>query len=791
MMANSPDTLDDLIRKNNDLQARLEAAEEALRAVQNGEVDALVIYTNDGEQIYTLEGADYTYRVMVENISEGVANLSRDGMILYGNQRMADMLGVHLESLLGSNISQYIPSLDQPVYQGMMHKTHGGSSKGEISLIRPDGSMFPALFSLNAMDNIGQRMHCLVVADLTEQKRSEEILAAEKMSRSILEQASEAILVCSNEGVIIRASQAAFAMAGINPLFQPFEMVFPMAICEHGEDFSLHAVLQGRVYQGIEVRLKHPDGRHNFRPEDTDLLLNAVPLRNEDQEILGCILSLTDISLLKKAERRIASEKEWFRTTLASIGDAVVTTDARGDVTFLNPIAEELTGWTSPEAIGYPMEEVVPIVNEQTHQPVESPVRKVMESGELAGLANHTAFISRDGSLIPIEDCAAPIRDASGQIQGVIMVFQDVGQKRGIEKYLRESRDRLLLTSEAVEIGLWTWDLESDTLNWDDRCKVLFDIHQETQVAFPIFLQAVHPEDRLGLENALRVALSARAIFKAEYRTLWSDGSVHWLYSRGQAVYGEAGEPLQMLGVVMDITDRKVIEAEIRSNQALIEVQHRLIEQREQERQQIARDLHDGPVQALIAATYALHGLRKENCPGDVAQSLEQIKNSLHEQINEMRAYAGELRPPILARFGLTKAIRSHMEGFQEKHPELTFHFSGTTPGLQLSQETRLALFRIYQEALTNIVRHAEATRVSIRLEESQDQVTLEIQDDGIGFEPPMDWLLLARQGHLGLVGIRERAEAVGGNLTILSNLDRGTLIKVNVPFETKPPLSQ
>jgi len=782
-MHDTPKTAADLIQENEALQARLEAAEEALRAIQNGEVDALVIQGKDGEQIYTLEGADYTYRVMVENISEGVANLTEDGMILYGNQLLAHILGVPLETLLGSNLLRFISPADRPIFQGLLRKAKEGFSKGEMTLQCGDNSSLPAFFSMSGLENKGQRMISLVVTDLTEQKRSEEILAAEKMARSILEQASEAIFVCDRNGLITRASQAAFEMVQENPLFQPFELVFPLVVKEAGEDFSLGCVLQGRSYKGIETRFMRQTPSQPGRVQAVDLLLNAVPLRNEDLGILGCILSLTDISLLKDAERKIAAEKEWFSTTLASIGDAVISTDPWGNVAFINSVAKQLTGWTSSEASGLPISQVLPIINEQTRLPIENPVAKVMKTGRIVDLANHTALISKSGRIIPIEDSAAPIRDAEGNVLGVIIVFHDVTQKRKADTDLRESRDRLLLTTEAVEIGLWEWDVVSDTMSWDERCQSLFDIPQGIPLTYPVFIQAVHPEDRQGIDQAVQIALETRAIFKGEHRTLWSDESVHWVYSRAQAVYDDDGNPTKMVGVMMDITDRKVIEEEIRSNQSRIEVQHRLIEQREQERQQISRDLHDGPVQALIAATFALHSLRQENCAPEVAWQLESIQNSLHEQVNELRLYAGDLRPPILGKFGLGKAIESHLDTFQKKYPGIHIQYLGASSSQLQAQEVRLALFRIYQEAMANIVRHSQASQAVIRLEETEDTMVLEIQDDGIGFELPKDWLLLARKGHLGLVGMRERAEAIGGKVFIHTRPGSGTLLQVRAPL--------
>jgi len=181
---------------------------------------------------------------------------------------------------------------------------------------------------------------------------------------------------------------------------------------------------------------------------------------------------------------------------------------------------------------------------------------------------------------------------------------------------------------------------------------------------------------------------------------------------------------------------------------------------------------------------FTLSGLRQENGSPQIDQALENLQNNLQEQVNELRAYAGELRPPILAKFGLAKAIRSHLDGFQAKHPEIQFHFEAASVGPLLPEAVRVPLYRIYQESMRNIVRHAKATQVTIRLTKTDHQAQLDIQDNGVGLAVPRDWLDLAHHGHLGLVGMRERAEAVGGTLTVVSQPNQGTKIQVIIPIQ-------
>ncbi len=148
---------------------------------------------------------------------------------------------------------------------------------------------------------------------------------------------------------------------------------------------------------------------------------------------------LREINIRERHARQIAEREEWFRVTLTSLGDAVIATDERGIVTFLNPIAEQLMGITQAAAEGRPIVDVFPIFNESTLAPVENPVTKVMEMGVIVGLANHTVLQRTDGMMIPIEDSAAPIRDSNEKIVGVVLVFRDATYERQSQELLRKS----------------------------------------------------------------------------------------------------------------------------------------------------------------------------------------------------------------------------------------------------------------------------------------------------------------------------------------------------------------
>jgi PAS domain S-box-containing protein len=150
--------------------------------------------------------------------------------------------------------------------------------------------------------------------------------------------------------------------------------------------------------------------------------------------------------------REILASREWLRVTLSSIGDAVLCCDADGRIAFINPVAEALTGWSERDALGQPMQRVFRLVNELTHEPAEDPVARVLRDGTLVTLTNHTALVARDGREVSIEDSAAPIKDAAGNLAGAVVVFHDVGEQRAAERTLRQALVDLEAANGAVEV---------------------------------------------------------------------------------------------------------------------------------------------------------------------------------------------------------------------------------------------------------------------------------------------------------------------------------------------------
>ena len=220
-----------------------------------------------------------------------------------------------------------------------------------------------------------------------------------------------------------------------------------------------------------------------------------------------------------------------------------------------------------------------------------------------------------------------------------------------------------------------------------------------------------------------------------------------------------------------EVQERRRVEGE------LAEVQRRLMDRTEAERVELARDLHDGPMQDLYGVIFSIDFLIEEN-----SQGKDEIKEKMLQVVQALRAISRDLRPPALGPYGLQKALLSHIENIRQNHPELEVHSRLMPDEKLLPERVSLSLYRTYQIAITNVLRHAKASQVTVRFLINTEEVRLEVQDNGQGFRVPRRWVELARKGHLGLVGAVERIEAIGGKLTVESAPGQGTLIRVVIP---------
>ena len=205
-------------------------------------------------------------------------------------------------------------------------------------------------------------------------------------------------------------------------------------LTEDGAPLARDALPGRRILRGEPAAEQLVRFRVRGRSDDQYAVVRANPVRDADGSLTAVVTTFHDVTERRTQAEAVRLSREWFATSLRSIGDAVITTDRAGTVTFMNPVAEQLTGWAAADALGHALRDVFVIVAEDTRAPAESPVERVMREGVIVGLANHTVLRRRDGSELAIDDSAAPIRDDAGALVGVVMVFRDVSAERQAEQ---------------------------------------------------------------------------------------------------------------------------------------------------------------------------------------------------------------------------------------------------------------------------------------------------------------------------------------------------------------------
>jgi PAS domain S-box-containing protein len=300
---------------------------------------------------------------------------------------------------------------------------------------------------------------------------------------------------------------------------------------------------------------------------------------------IGAFIStIADRLRAVRAERvKWESEQRWA-TTLASIGDAVIATDPAGRVTFMNAVAETVTGWGREAALMKPVTEIFEILSEDTRRKADNPVARVLRDGMVVGLANHTILIKKDGTEVPIDDSGAPIRDKDGSIIGVVLVFRDVTDRRRIEEELRKSESGLAAAQRIAHIGSWEWDIVKDTARWSEETFRMFGVSSaELAEHRHDFLLHVHPDDRGRVDEALSKALAGARAYDLEYRIALPDGTEKIAHALAEVVRDDKGNPVLMRGTVHDVTERRRMEDELRRSRDELEsrVNERTAELRE------------------------------------------------------------------------------------------------------------------------------------------------------------------------------------------------------------------
>ena len=427
-------------------------------------------------------------------------------------------------------------------------------------------------------------------------------------------------------------------------------------------------------------------------------------------------------------EDSLRRQSQILEVTLASIGDAVIVTDARGQVTFLNSVAESVVGWTAESAEGQPLTTVFPIYHERTRRPVENPVSRVLETGTVVGLGNHTVLIARDGREVPIDDSAAPIRMRGGEIFGVVLIFRDITEQRRAEHV----RAWLAAIIESSDDAIVSKTLDGTITSWNPGAVRLFGYTPEEIVGKPI-TTIVPPELHDEEVQVLARLRAGERIEHLETVRLAKSGRRIEVWLTVSPVRDEHGEIVGASKIARDITrrnetERRLREADRRKDEFLATLAHEL----------------RNPLAPIRTAAELL-------CPREHA--LPEIRTAweiMHRQVRQMTHLVDDLLDVSRITSGqvhlhkelleleplLSTAIHSFKPAFEAKQQELTLSLHGEA---LFVHGDRTRLMQVFSNILQNANKYTPpGGRVHVDLRGKDGDAVVSIRDTGIGIPPAM-----------------------------------------------------
>ena len=624
------------------LRAQLAVAEETLRTIRSGEVDALVVSTPQGDQVFTLKGAEQPYRILIEEMSEGAAILTADNAILYCNSGFAGMLKTPLEKLMGTGIARYVVPADEMVFRELLRQGRQSSSKGEIILLARDGTFVPTHLSLNTLQMDNAQFVYLVATDLTEQKRIQDELRSAR--------------------------------------------------------------------DDLEIRVE------------------------------------------ERTAELVKSEQRWA-TTLASIGDAVISTDTEGRVTFMNAVAEVLTGWTLAGALMRPLIEVFNIINGYTHEKADNPVSRVLKEGVIVGLANHTILVKKDGTEVSIDDSGAPIKDPEGKIIGVVLVFRDITERKRAEEALKQSEERFRSIFSQSPIGIGVYDAKGMLIDLNEAAMAMYGIvHLDGILGLRLFGSPTISEEKIvklrkGERIREEIAYDFDKIRRLGFYETSKSGMSHFdriitpLHSSG-------GEPYGYLVQVQDITAQKqaqevLFKAHDELEQRVQERTTQLMESLE-EKEMLLREIHHRVKNNMQVISGLLMLQEEFSNDENVSEMLKESHNRIdsmaliHEKLYrseslskiDCKEYIDELVNALFYSYGIT---------------ESKVGFKVNAENIYMGIDTAIPCGLIINELVSNSLKHAfpagKKGEIEISLRSTDDNmIELLARDNGVGIPEGIDF---------------------------------------------------
>lgn len=747
---------------------------------------------NDGGEIVGITGAsvDITAKIHADSelrerreqfrtLANAIPQLcwmaNADGWIHWYNERWYQYTGTAIDEMQGWGWQSVHDPVELPK---VMKRWKASIATGEpLDMVFPlrgaDGVFRPFLTRVMPVKNAeGQLVKWFGTnTDISEQKTTEDALrqseARLREYARVVEGLEEMIVVVDRHYRYVIANHAFLRYRGLEKEELIGRHVGEVLTNEAFEEFvkpKLDEALQGKI---VRYDMKY------FYPGlgERDLFISYFPIEVEGR-VDSVASVLQDVTERKRAEAVLRESEDRYRDLVESSHDLICTHDLNGKLLTVNSAAARNLGYEVHELLKVPMREIIfPAFREQFDQYLVRIKERGADKGCMAVLtrAGEQRIWQYDNTL-RTEGVSSPI------VRGMA---QDVTERICAERRLRESEARLRLLVHASNIGLWDWDLITNQIYFSPEWKSQIGYAQhEIPNRLEEWQCRVHPDDLERTLQKVRTYLAnPEGQYEAEFRFRHKNGGYRWILAQADVLRGATGTPVRMLGCHLDITERRQEEEALRAQgEQLRALSSRLQEIREEERTMVARDLHDQIGQILTAVKMDIAWLAKHlPAQESMRNRLQKTTLVLNDALHSVRRICSGLRPGVLDDLGLAAAIEWQASEFSSRTGVLC-EVSIIPADLEVSSEQATAIFRIFQEALTNVARHAGASSVRAQLRQENGDVQMVLEDDGRGIRES------EIAGSLGILGMKERAQVCGGGVQVFGSPGKGTTVMIRMP---------
>ncbi|UCE63723.1 MAG: PAS domain S-box protein [Nitrospirota bacterium] len=627
-----------------------------------------------------------------------------------------------------------------------------------------------------------------VCRDITDEKKAKEALRQSEAQLRESEQRLSLALDSTISGLWdwnIETGEVFFSPHWIKSLgYTPDEVSYTVDFWKsiiHPDDFSHTMATLARHLEGhttvyeCENRLRMASGEWQWnrdRGKVVEWNAEGKPVR-----MVGTDMAITE---LKSAREEVKVLQRHEDMVLKSVGEGIYGLDRNGNATFVNPAAAHMIGWNPQELIGQPQHNILHHSKpDGSPYPRENcPIYEALKDGKIHS-ADSEVFWRKDGTSFPVEYTSTPLKGEDGKLVGAVVTFRDISERKRNEKIIRKAEQRFRAIYSQAPIGIGILDSISGQFKQNNQryCDIIG--YSQEELLKRTFLDVTYPDDiQQDLDNMTQLLNGTIPSFQMEKRLIRKSGEIIWVNLTCVPLWLQTTDPRQHIAIVEDITERK--QSQIIHSHLL----KRAIHAEEEERRRIARELHDETGQALTSLLVGLRTLQESKNLGQMKEQALKLRKITKKTIQEVQRMALGLSPSILEDLGLEAAVERLAGDFKETHavaPTLTLK------GLEsqkLPFEVETSLYRIIQEALTNIAKYADAKNIDIFIDCQSSSIQMTVKDNGCGFEPTPLSYATNEPKQLGLHGMRQRAIGLGGKFLIESTPGRGTTVYVEIPLQ-------